>query len=144
MGRRAFRGTTAETNPRNMILIDTSTIVAWLDSGHPDHLTSAAAVVSAFLDGEVSVSVVTLAELAVGGRTREALEQDLREMVIVEVTADDAWHAGRVFARTPHQHATPLPDFFIRAQAAERGWRHLTNDRRRLGWWPGVEFIFGN
>jgi predicted nucleic acid-binding protein len=92
----------------------------------------------------VAVSVVTLAELAAGGRTRGALELDLRGMIVVEVTADDAWHAGQVFARTPRKQLTPLPDFFIRAQAAERGWKHLTNDRRRLSWWPDVDFIFGN
>jgi hypothetical protein len=44
----------------------------------------------------------------------------------------------------PRKQSTPLPDFFIRAQAAERSWRHLTNDRRRLAWWPDVEFMFGN
>ncbi len=127
-----------------MILLDTSTVVAWLDKGHADHKTSAAAVVTALLDDEVAVSVVTLAELAAGGRTREALELDLRGMIVVEVTADDAWHAGQVFARTPRKQLTPLPDFFIRAQAAERGWKHLTNDHRRLSWWPDVEFIFGD
>jgi hypothetical protein len=35
-----------------------------------------------------------------------------------------------------------LPDFFIRAQAAVIGCRHLTNDRRRLVHWPDVDFVF--
>ena len=35
-----------------------------------------------------------------------------------------------------------LPDYFIRAQAAVRGWQHLTNDDRRLAPWPDVDFIF--
>ncbi len=127
-----------------MILIDTSTVVAWLDEVHPDHQSSAVAVIQALEEDEVAVSVVTLAELAAGGRTREAIAQDLRGITVVEVTEDDAWHAGRVFARTPRKQLAPLPDFFIRAQAAERGWKHLTNDRRRLTWWPEVEFVFGN
>jgi predicted nucleic acid-binding protein len=127
-----------------MILIDTSTVVAWLDQSHPDHKTSAQAIVNALMDDDVAVSVVTLAELAVGGRTWEAVEADLKGMIVIEVTADDAWRAGQVFARLPRKQSTPLPDFFIRAQAAERSWRHLTNDRRRLGWWPDVEFMFGN
>lgn len=127
-----------------MILIDTSTVVAWLDTSHEDHGASTAAVIGALAEDEVAVSVVTLAELAAGGRTREAIEQDLRGMVLVEVTGEDAWLAGQVFARTPRKQLVPLPDFFIRAQAAERGWKHLTNDRRRLSWWPDVEFIFGN
>jgi predicted nucleic acid-binding protein len=33
-----------------------------------------------------------------------------------------------------------LPDFFIRAQAAVRNLRHLTNDRRRLKSFPDVDF----
>ena len=127
-----------------MILIDTSTVVAWLDRAHPDHETATRAIVDALMDDEVAVSVVTLAELAAGGRTREALEVDLKGMTVIEVTAADAWRAGQVFARLPRKQSTPLPDFFIRAQAGERGCRHLTNDRRRLGWWPDVEFMFGN
>ncbi len=127
-----------------MILIDTSTIVAWLDENHEDHKTSAAAIVEALTRDDVAVSVVTLAELAAGGRTREAMEEDLGGMMFVEVTPDDACTAGRVFARTPRKQLVPLPDFFIRAQAAERGWKHLTNDRRRIAWWPEIEFVFGN
>lgn len=127
-----------------MILLDTSTLVAWLDRGHADHKASTAAIAKALANDEVAVSVVTLAELAAGGRTKEAIELDLQGMMVVEVTSDDAWHAGQIFARTPRKQLTPLPDFFIRAQAAERGWKHLTNDHRRLGWWPDVEFLFGN
>lgn len=127
-----------------MILVDTSTIVAWLDKTHEDHEKSAAAIVEALIRDDVAVSVVTLAELAAGGRTREAIEDDLRGMMFVEVTSNDAQIAGRVFARTPRKQLVPLPDFFIRAQAVERGWKHLTNDRRRLAWWPEIEFIFGN
>ncbi len=127
-----------------MILIDTSTIVAWLDKNHEDHNTSSAAIVEALTQDDVAVSVVTLAELAAGGRTREAIEEDLRGMLFVEVTSDDSYTAGRVFAQTPRKQLVPLPDFFIRAQALERGWKHLTNDRRRIAWWPQIEFLFGN
>jgi predicted nucleic acid-binding protein len=127
-----------------MILIDTSTIVAWLDAGHPDHRTASDAVVEALANEQAAVSVVTLAELAAGGRTQEAIDDDLLGMVIVDLTAGDAERAGQVYSRTPRKQRLPLPDFFIRAQAAERGWKHLTNDRRRLAWWPDVEFVFGN
>lgn len=127
-----------------MILIDTSTIVAWLDASHEDHESASRAIAQAVLDDDTAISVVTLAELAAGGRTPESLAGPLAPMLRVEVTEDDAWHAGRVFARTPRKQLAPLPDFFIRAQAAERGWKHLTNDHRRLSWWPDVEYIFGN
>lgn len=35
-----------------------------------------------------------------------------------------------------------LPDFFIRAQAAVRNLRHLTNDRRRIKSFSDVDFEF--
>ena len=127
-----------------MILIDTSTLVAWLDSTHEHHESSARAIGLAIAEDDAAISVVTLAELAAGGRTLESLAGPLAPMLRVDVTEADAWHAGQIFARTPRKQLVPLPDFFIRAQAAERGWQHLTNDRRRLAWWPDVDFIFGN
>jgi predicted nucleic acid-binding protein len=127
-----------------MILVDTSTIVAWLDSTHRDHQAASEALSQAMVQDEIAVSVVTIAELAAGGRTAEAIGEDLAGMRIIEVTGADAERAGRVFARTPRKQRLPLPDFFIRAQVAERGWKHLTNDRRSLAWWPEVEFLFGN
>lgn len=102
------------------------------------------AMTRAFMEDEVAVSVVTLAELGAGGRTAEAIEEDLRGFVLVELKAEGALVAGRVFSRTPRTQSVPLPDYFIRAQAATRGWKHLTNDRRRLSWWPEVEFLLGN
>ena len=144
MGRAALRSRIVEANSGRMTLIDSSTIVAWLDQSHPDHVTAAAAVTEALLSNGAAVSVVTLAELAAGGRTQQAIAKDLRGMIIIEITAADADTAGRVFGRTPKNQRVPLPDFFIRAQAAERGWKHLTNDRRRIAWWPEVEFVFGN
>ena len=39
-----------------MILIDTSTVVAWLDQSHPDHKTSAQAIVNALMDDDVAVN----------------------------------------------------------------------------------------
>jgi predicted nucleic acid-binding protein len=127
-----------------MILVDTSTIGAWLDSTHRDHQAASEALSQAMVQDEIAVSVVTIAELAAGGRTAEAIGEDLAGMRIIEVTGADAEWAGRVFARTPRKQRLPLPDFFIRAQVVERGWKHLTNDRRSLAWWPEVEFLFGN
>ena len=99
MGRTCFRFKTPQTDPWSLILIDTSTVVAWLDQSHPHPKTSAQAIVNALMDDDVAVSVVTLAELAVGGRTREAMEADLKGVIVIEVTADDAWRARQVFAR---------------------------------------------
>ena len=57
-----------------MILIDTSVIVAWLDPRHAHHSECLRAIVDWAGRDELAVSSVTYAELAAGGRTREAVE----------------------------------------------------------------------
>lgn len=94
---------------------------------------------------DLSVSSVTLAELAAGGRERQSIEEDLAEFFVLGLDAEAAFRAGLAF-RQFHPGKTEqqpvLPDFLIRAQAAVLGWKHLTNDRRRRRVFPDVEFLF--
>jgi predicted nucleic acid-binding protein len=95
--------------------------------------------------GELAVSSVTYAELAAGGRTREAIDDDLQNFQRLELSFDAAFRAGVAFGRyrPGGQEQTPvLPDFLIRGQAAVLNVPHLTNDRRRLKVFPDVDFIF--
>ena len=87
-----------------MILIDTSTMVAWLDASHEHHEASARAIGLAIAGDDAAISVVTLAELAAGGRIPESLAGPLSPMLQVDGTEADALHAGQVFARTPRKH----------------------------------------
>lgn len=127
-----------------MILVDTSVIVAWLDRNHPHHRQCVKALESC-ADGEMlAVSSVTYGELAAGGRTREAVEEDLRDFEKIPLDLNAAWRAGiafRQYRRKDTDHPV-LPDFFIRAQAAVMNLRHLTNDRRRVKSFPDVDFEF--
>jgi predicted nucleic acid-binding protein len=127
-----------------MILVDTSVIVAWLDTQHEEHTHCLRAIIDWSARDELAVSSVTYAELAAGGRTREALDEDLKDFRQIELDFPAAWRAGHTFRRSRHANKTApvLPDYFIRAQAATIGCRHLTNDRRRLADWPDVDFIF--
>jgi hypothetical protein len=127
-----------------VILVDTSVIVAWLDKTHPHHRACARAIEDAVLRGRLAVSVVTHAELAAGGRTREAVEEDLRHFETLPLDADAAWRAGMAFRRYRHKISDDpvLPDFFIRAQAAVLNLPHLTNDRRRTSSFADVDFEF--
>ena len=127
-----------------MILVDTSIIVAWLDSRHEHHAQSLRAIVDWAAQDDLAVSSVTYAELAAGGRTREAVDEDLKDFLRIDLDFSSAWRAGHTFRRfRKGKPATVvLPDFFIRAQAAALGCRHLTNDRRRLAEWPDVDFLF--
>jgi predicted nucleic acid-binding protein len=128
-----------------MILVDTSILVAWLDRAHPDHACCEEALFRWAGEDQLAVSSVSYAELAAGGRTREAVDEDLRIFARVELGFEAAWRAGQVFGRCYPGKTTDkpvLPDFLIRAQAAALGCRHLTNDRRRLAGFPDVEFLF--
>ena len=127
-----------------MILVDTSVIVAWMDPTHNHHKGCWTAIRTWAGRDQLAVSSVTYAELAAGARTREAVDEDLKGFVRVELDFSSAWRAGQAF-RQHHPAkggALVLPDFFIRAQAAMLNLPHLTNDRRRLGPWPDVDFLF--
>lgn len=62
-----------------MILVDTSVIVAWLDKSHLHHRASLKAIAYYAEHETLAVSSVTYVELAAGGRTRQAVDKDLRD-----------------------------------------------------------------
>ena len=63
---------------------------------------------------------MTYGELAAGGRTREAVEEDLRDFEKIPLDTDATWRAGMAFRQYRRKDSDDpvLPDFFIRAQAA--------------------------
>ena len=127
-----------------MILVDTSVIVAWLDKNHPQHRASVKSIEDWAQRERLAVSSVTYGELAAGGRTREAVEEDLRDFETIPLDVDATWRAGMAFRQYRRKESDDpvLPDFFIRAQAAALNLPHLTNDRRRTKSFPDVEFEF--
>jgi len=127
-----------------LILVDTSVIVAWLDRDHPHHRASIKAMESWAQRGRLAVSSVTYGELAAGGRTFEAVEEDLRDFEKIPLDTNAAWRAGKAFRqyRSGKDDQPVLPDFLIRAQAAVLNLPHLTNDRRRTKSFPDVDFEF--
>ena len=127
-----------------MILVDTSVIVAWLDKNHPHHRACVKAIEYWALRERLAVSSVTYGELAAGGRTREAVEEDLRDFEKILLDTDAAWRAGMAFRqyRRKDNDSPVLPDFLIRAQAATLNLLHLTNDRRRIKSFSDVDFQF--
>lgn len=137
------RSPVAQAHPA-VILVDTSIIVAWLDPDHEHHRACTDALERAAASDQLSVSSVTYGELAAGNRTQEAVLESLQGFATVDLLWEDAWRAGQAFGRFPKSKKDQpvLPDYFIRAQAAVRGWRHLTNDTRRLAPWADVDFIF--
>jgi predicted nucleic acid-binding protein len=127
-----------------MTLVDTSVIVAWLDKNHSHHRACVEAIEHCAERGHLAVSSVTYGELAAGGRTREAVEEDLRDFEKIPMDSNAAWRAGIAFRQYRRKDSDDpvLPDFFIRAQAAVMNLPHLTNDRRRIKCFPDVDFKF--
>jgi len=127
-----------------MILVDTSVIIAWLDKTHPNHRECLKAIEYWAQREPMAASSVTFGELAAGGRTREAVEEDLRDFKIIPLDMDAAWRAGMAFRQYRRKDSDDpvLPDFFIRAQAAVLNLPHLTNDRRRIKSFSDVDFRF--
>lgn len=127
-----------------MILVDTSIIVAWLDKNHPHHHACLKAIERYAERESLAVSSVTYGELAAGGRTREAVDEDLRDFKELPLDSNATWRAGLAFRQYRRKDADDpvLPDFFIRAQSAVMNLPHLTNDRRRVKCFPDVDFRF--
>ena len=127
-----------------MILVDTSVVVAWMDSSHPEHRVCSRALDLWAGRDQLAVSSVTYAELAAGARNRDGVDEDLRAFQRIELDFDSAWRAGQRFRqyRPAKGDSLVLPDFLIRGQAAALSLPHLTNDRQRLNAWPDVDFIF--
>ena len=128
-----------------MILVDTSILIAWLDDSHEDHQACLEALEHWAGQEELAVSSVTYGELAAGGRTQQAVDEDLKPFTPIDLDFNGAWRAGVAFSRTyptASDRKPVLPDFLIRGQAAAMGCKHLTNDRRRLAAFPEVEFVF--
>jgi predicted nucleic acid-binding protein len=85
-------------------------------------------------EGDIILSPVVYAELAVGYGQREALDEALLPWPIrrEHLPWDAAFMAGKAFLsyrQAGGRRSSPLPDFFIGAHAAVRGYRLLTRDR---------------
>jgi predicted nucleic acid-binding protein len=86
---------------------------------------------------QLVINPVIYAELSLSFSTLEGLEETVAkmELAVVEIPRPALFLAGKAFAqyrRRGGSKAQVLPDFFIGAQAAVRGWPLLTRDARRF------------
>lgn len=108
---------------------------------------SQAQLESAAMSGPVHINDVVYAELSAGFSTIERFEAVLAEagLTVDPVPREALFLAGKVFVayrRAGGSRTGVLPDFFIGAHAAVRGWPLLTRDARRYRtWFPGLEII---
>jgi predicted nucleic acid-binding protein len=97
---------------------------------------SAAALTSAANLGALAINQLIFAEVSIGFRTLEELEDAVPSEVYVRAPLpyEAAFLAGKAFLAYRQRggiKATPLPDFHIGAHAAISGFRLLTRDARR-------------
>jgi len=95
----------------------------------------------------LAVNPVIYAELSVGFARREDLDGALAALPAetIEIPRDALFLAGRAFVAYRRRGGTRtgvLPDFFIGAHAAVRGWQLLTRDPARYrAYFPTVHLI---
>ena len=136
-----------------MILFDTNVIIDILDEAEPQHEWALKQLASAVLGEGAVVSAITVAELCAGDRRPEEVESDLHNwgMQIADVPAASAATCGKAYRRYTSARRssggsappkTPLPDFFIGAQAEIMGWKIATRDEERFKkYFPKVALV---
>jgi predicted nucleic acid-binding protein len=82
-----------------MILVDTSVIVAWLDPKHSSHDACTRALEGCAAIDQLAVSILTVAELAAGGRSNESINRDLHGFLRITPDEQVAFQAGRSLAK---------------------------------------------
>lgn len=85
---------------------------------------------------EIVINPIIYAEIAAGFATREALDKGLEPFVVFRepLPWEAAYLASQAFVRYRERGGgkrSPLPDFYVGAHAALRGYTLLTRDARR-------------
>lgn len=111
---------------------------------------SADALANARDSGELAINPIIYAEISAAFDTVEALDQALptADLVRQPLPYEAGFLASRAFTTYRKRGGTrrsPLPDFYIGAHAAVRGYRLLTRDDTRYrGYFPTVEVLAPN
>jgi predicted nucleic acid-binding protein len=93
------------------------------------------------------INPIIYAEISIGFERIEDLESALSRagFSLLDIPKEALFLAGKVFVRYKKRHGrrrSPLPDFFIGAQAAVMGFALLTRDARRYrSYFPSVQLI---
>lgn len=97
--------------------------------------------------GTLVINAIVYAEVSISYDRIEELQAFLagEEIVVEELPLEAAFSAGkcyRAYRRRGGTRTAPLPDFFIGAHAAMRGYQLLTRDPRRYRtYFPGLALI---
>jgi predicted nucleic acid-binding protein len=128
-------------------LVDSSVLIDFLSGDPLWGPRSLRALQQAADDGGLVINPIIYAEVSVG--YADPAEIDRLAPPDLFAREDLPWEAAflagkavRASRRAGGATLSPLPDFYIRAHAAVRGYRWLTRDPRRIAaYFPGVEIV---
>ena len=129
------------------VLVDANVLIDIATEDAAWSAWSAAALERAGREGRLVINPVIYAEVSVAYERIETLEAALPEAVFTRegIPWPAAFLAGKAFADYRARggaRRSPLPDFFIGAHAAVRGYRLLTRDQSRYArYFPTVGLI---
>ena len=128
-------------------LVDTNVLIDLFDAGSPWEDWSIRHIERVRSEGPVVINPVICAEMAAGYPLESALEQALSPSRFVREdlpweAAFAAGHAFLAYRRDGGPKRSPLPDFYIGAHAAVRGYSLLTRDQARYrAYFPMLRII---
>ncbi len=128
-------------------LVDTNVLLDVLAKDSQWFAWSSRMLADALDQGAVVINPVVYAEVGSGYREQAVLDEILSEQPFVreDLPWDAAFRAGQAFVmyrRRGGARTAPLPDFFIGAHAATRGYRLLTRDRvTYAAYFPELQII---
>ena len=129
------------------ILIDTNVIIDLVVQDNEWRKWSAQAVNEAARHSRLVINQIILAEVSIGFERSEDVDALIEEAGIEreDLPWEAAFLAGKAYVlyrRRNGQKRSPLPDFFIGAHAATRGYTLLTRDARlQRTYFPSVPLI---
>jgi len=117
-------------------LVDTNVLIDIFDTGSPWEDWSTRAIERMRSEGPIVVNQIVYAEMAAGFPLEADLESALSPSRFIREdlpweAAFLAGHAFLAYRRDGGPKRSPLPDFYIGAHAATRGYRLLTRDTAR-------------
>jgi predicted nucleic acid-binding protein len=132
------------------VMIDSNVLLDLVTEDRAWLTWSEAAVMDAAKTSRLVINAVIFAEVSIGYARIEDMEAALPTNLIEReaLPCEAAFLAGKAFAayrRRGAQERSPLPDFFIGAHAAIRGYRLLTRDAARYRtYFPRLALITPN
>lgn len=128
------------------VLVDANVLLDILTADSTWEPWSAAAMARAAESSLLAINPIVFAEVSIGFTSIEDLDAVLpAELQREALPWDAAFLAGKAFLayrRRGGPRSTPLPDFYIGAHAAVRGYALLTRDARRYRtYFPDLELI---